>query len=319
MIISASYKTDIPTFYGEWFLRRLRAGYCKMVNPYNRSIYRVSLAREDVEGFVFWTKNAGPFMPALREVRRQGFPFTLQYTITGYPRELEAAVTDYKRAAETLRQIADEFGPAAAVWRYDPILLSSLTRPADHRRSFADLAKSLEGATDEVVVSFAQFYKKTSRNLGIAAEEQGFDYEDPPDEAKRHLLSELVEIARARRMRVTVCSQRSLLVPGAGEARCIDARRLEACGATTIAAPVSGNRPDCECYLSKDIGEYNTCPHGCVYCYAVQNRTLAQDRFRKHDADSEFLFEPPPGAREQPVQTKPKQGVLALPVLERGK
>lgn len=318
MIISASYKTDIPTFYSEWFLRRLRAGYCKMVNPYNRSIYRVSLARDEVEGFVFWTKNAGPFLPALREVRRSGFPFALQYTINGYPRELEAAVIDYNRSVATFRQIADEFGPAAIVWRYDPILLSTLTRPDDHRRIFSGLAKSLEGATDEVVVSFAQFYKKTSRNLTIAAEEQRFDYEDPSDEEKRELLTELVEIARTHGMRLTVCSQRALVVPGAGEARCIDARRLEACGASAIAAPVAGNRPDCECHQSKDIGEYNTCPHGCVYCYAVQNRSLAQDRFRKHDPESEFLFEPPAGSKEVKLEPTPVQKQLQLRVLRKG-
>ena len=65
MIISASYKTDIPAFYGEWFLNRLRAGYCKMVNPYGRQVYRVSLTPPDADGFIFWTKNLGPFLDAL--------------------------------------------------------------------------------------------------------------------------------------------------------------------------------------------------------------------------------------------------------------
>lgn len=107
-----------------------------------------------------------------------------------------------------------------------------------------------------------------------------------------------------------------ILVPGASEARCIDARRLEACGATAISAAVAGNRPDCECFQSKDIGEYNTCPHGCVYCYAVQSRSLSQERFRRHNPDSEFLFEPPPGAREEQPALKPLQGALSLPVLK---
>jgi hypothetical protein len=312
MIISASYKTDIPTFYGDWFMRRLRAGFCKMLNPYNRSIYRVSLAREDVDGFVFWTKNAGPFMSALREVHRLRFPFTLQYTINGYPRELEAAVTDYNHSVDTFRRVADEFGPAAAVWRYDPILFSSLTPPQHHLRSFSSLARALEGVADEVVVSFAQFYRKTKRNLTIAAQEQRFEFDDPADDVKRELLSKLVEIAHAHRMRLSICSQRALLVAGAGEARCVDARRLEACGATAITAPVAGNRPDCECFQSGPPSS-DTCPHGCVYCYSVQNRPLAQERFRRHGPDSEFLFDPPLGARE----VKPRQGVLALPVITR--
>ena len=80
MIISASYKTDIPTFYGEWFMNRLRAGYCKMINPYNRRTVLVPLARTDVDGFVFWTKNVAPFLMYLREVHERGYPFVVQHT-----------------------------------------------------------------------------------------------------------------------------------------------------------------------------------------------------------------------------------------------
>jgi hypothetical protein len=69
MIISASYKTDIPTFYGEWFKNRLDAGYCRMVNPYNRRAHRVSLERDAVDGFVFLTKNLGPFLDKLAFVK----------------------------------------------------------------------------------------------------------------------------------------------------------------------------------------------------------------------------------------------------------
>jgi hypothetical protein len=314
VIISASYKTDIPTFYGDWFMRRLRAGFCKMVNPYNKAIYRVSLALDDVDGFVFWTKNAAPFLPALREVRGLGYPFVVQHTVNGYPRELEAAVIDYTRSVETLKRLSDEFGPKAVVWRYDPILVSSLTPPEHHLHSFGALARALEGSVDEVVVSFAHFYQKTRRNLAAAAREAYFTFEDPEVEEKRHLLSSLVETAAQHGLRLSICSQSALLVPGAVEAQCVDARRLEAAGAKRIGAPVAGNREDCKCFQSKDIGEYDTCPHGCVYCYSVRNRPLAQDRFRRHDPASEFLFDPPPGAREVHQTT---QSLLALPLVTR--
>src|SRR5437762_14145536 len=89
MIISASYKTDIPTFYGEWFLNRLKAGYCKMVNPYGRQEYTINLTPDDVDGFVFWTKNIGPFLKYLPEVQKRGYSFLVQHTINGYPRNLE--------------------------------------------------------------------------------------------------------------------------------------------------------------------------------------------------------------------------------------
>ncbi|MCA9049546.1 MAG: DUF1848 family protein, partial [Planctomycetaceae bacterium] len=93
MIISASYKTDIPTFYGEWFMNRLRAGYCKMVNPWNRKqISRVSLDLRDVDGIIFWTKNIAPFIPHLEEVHGRGYRFVVQHTINAYPRALEFSV-----------------------------------------------------------------------------------------------------------------------------------------------------------------------------------------------------------------------------------
>ncbi|MGC9516015.1 DUF1848 family protein [Methanocrinis sp.] len=144
MIISASYKTDIPAFYGEWFEKRLEAGYCKVANPYNRrQVRRVSLAREDVDGFVFWTRNLGPFLGRLERVRDFGRPFTVQQTITGYPRELEPSVVDARRSVRHLRAVAERYGPRAAVWRYDPILFTSLTPAEYHLDNFERLAGAL--------------------------------------------------------------------------------------------------------------------------------------------------------------------------------
>lgn len=292
MIISASYKTDIPAFYGEWFLKRLEAGYCKMVNPYNNQVYRVGLKREEVEGVVFWTKNLGPFLSGLEMVRERGFPFVVQYSINGYPRTLEFSVVEAKRSINHMKVIADKFGPKVAVWRYDPIVFSSVTPIDFHRRNFEALAKALEGTTNEVVVSFAQIYKKTLRNMNWAAEEFGFSWEDPADEVKRSLAAELAQIAKAYGMQLTMCSQRQYVTEGVEEARCVDARRLEEVAGQPIIANLKGNRPECGCYASRDIGDYDTCPHGCVYCYAVQNRELAQSRYREHDPESEFLSTP---------------------------
>lgn len=196
MIISASFKTDIPTFYGEWFMRRLRAGYCKMVNPYWRQIYRIALDRASVDGLVFWTKNVAPFLRHLPEVRERGFPFVVQHTINGYPRALETSVVTTEKAVESAWRVRELFGPRTLVWRYDTIVTSSLTPPELHIENFKHLASRLEGATNEVVVSFAQAYKKTERNLDAAAERVGFTWHDPSAEDKRGLLHALVAIAR---------------------------------------------------------------------------------------------------------------------------
>jgi len=306
MIISASYKTDIPAFYGDWFINRLKAGYCKMVNPYNRRVYRVSLGKEDIDGFVFWTKNLGPFLGRLDLVRQFGRPFMVQYTITSYPRELESSVVDAERSVAHMRTLAETYGPRVAVWRYDPILFTSLTPVEFHRQNFEGLAQALEGTSDEVVISFAQIYKKTKNSLDRAARKFGFTWEDPPDKVKSDLVAELARAAGSHKMRLTVCSQRQYLVPGIEAARCVDARRLSEIGGRPIGARLKGNRPDCRCYASRDVGEYDTCPHGCVYCYAVRDRDLARRRYGEHEPEGEYLFPPAgrSGDRDRVLQTK---------------
>lgn len=263
-----------------------------MVNPYNRrQIRKVSLLREDVDGFVFWTKNLGPFMEGLKAVSQFGRPFVVQYTITAYPHELESAVVDPEHSIQHMRTLAEDYGPKVAVWRYDPILFTSLTPMDFHRKNFETLAQALEGTTDEVVISFAQIYKKTLRNLDLAAHKFKFAWEDPPDKTKSDLAADLAKIAKAYGMQLSICSQHQYLVPGAEAARCVDAKRLSKIGGRPIRAKIKGKRPDCRCYESVDIGEYDTCPHGCVYCYAVSNQDLALRRYKKHDYESEFLYE----------------------------
>jgi hypothetical protein len=314
MIISASYKTDIPTFYGEWFINRLRAGYCRMVNPYGKQVYRVDLTPEAVDGFVFWTKNLGPFLKYLPEVHQRGYAFMVQYTINGYPRSLEFSVMDAIRSIEHMKRLVDTYGRNVAVWRYDTIVFSSATPLEFHRRNFEALARALEGTTDEVIVSFAQVYKKTLRNMNWAAKEFRFAWEDPSDEVKYNLAAELAQIARASRMQLSMCAQRQFLAPGVADARCVDCHRLSKIAGRPIQAKQKGNRQDCGCFASRDIGDYDTCPHGCVYCYAVQNRGLAQRRFKEHDPQSEFLF-PPKSYTGSEEETQEALELTQLPLL----
>lgn len=292
MIISASYKTDIPTFYGDWFLNRLRVGYCKTVNPYNKNVYDVSLKREDVDGFVFWTKNLGPFMDKLELIRQLGYPFYIQYTIHHYPRQLESSVVSAERSIKYLKDVAAKYGSRTVVWRYDPIIISSITPREFHIQNFEEIAKELDASADEVVISFAQIYKKTFNNMNSASDELGFTWEDPSDKIKSDLAKELADIAKSHNMKLTMCSQSRFISPGIGIARCIDAIRLSDVAGYRIRSNLKGNRPDCGCYESIDIGDYDTCPHGCVYCYAVLNRKLAQQRYKEHDPNSEYLIIP---------------------------
>ena len=293
MIISASYKTDIPAFYGEWFKNRLRAGYCRMANPYNHNQTSfVSLEKNDVDGFVFWTKNLAPFSDALAEVHRLGFPFVVQYTINGYSREVESRVIDYEISMRNFRAAAEKYGPDSLVWRYDPIIMTSEMDAAFHRSNFARIASNLSRYTTEVVVSFLQVYSKTKGNLDRVAKEYSFEWQDPSADTKRAILGDLVEIAAQRDLKLSICTQPEFKVTGVHEARCIDAGRMMRVSGGEFRSRIKGMRPNCGCFESKDIGDYDTCPHGCVYCYAVRRRDVALRRYRSHDPQSEFLFTP---------------------------
>jgi len=289
VIISASYRTDIPAFYGDWFLRRVAEGRCRTVNPYNGKPSDIPLTRDRVDGIVFWTRNAAPFLAGLEQLAAAGYPFVVHTTLTGYPRALERSVASVEASLETMRRIARRYGPRALVWRYDPVMATSLTPPAWHRETFASLARQLAGCTDEVVLSYVQVYAKTRVNSDRAAGRFGFTWQDPPAEEKRALLGDLAEIARDAGLTASLCAQPELMGPGLTEARCIDAARLSDIAGRPIAAETKGNRPGCRCARAHDVGAYDTCPHGCVYCYAVRRPELAKRRYRAHDPDGAAL------------------------------
>jgi len=289
MIVSASYKTDIPAFYGEWFAKRLKAGFARVKNPYGGPPFTVSLKPEDVDGFVFWTRNAEPFLPVLKSVQRRGMPFYIQYGLLGYPAALDRSTIEAPRAINDIGHLTDAFGPGRVVWRYDPVVLSSLTPMAWHEHQFGRIAAALEGKVDEVVVSFLQVYRKTARNLNAAARDHGFSWEEPIEAAKVALLTSLKGIAAHHGMTLTVCGQPEFL-DVAGEARCIDPARLSRVAGREIAAPSKSHRSGCACAASRDIGAYDTCLGGCAYCYAVASRKTAQANHARHDPEGEFLI-----------------------------
>jgi hypothetical protein len=275
MIISASYRSDIPAFHGDWFLAALAAGEVAVANPYNQRPSLVDLRPDAVDGYVFWTRNARPFARGLDAVAAQGKPFAVQYTIVGYPHSIDANVIDPTLAIANARSIAASYGPRVVVWRYDPILLTPETGIAWHRANFERLADALAGVTDEVVVSFAQIYAKSARNLAKA----GITWRVPAPEEQTDLIAALRTKAAERGMSLSLCTQPHL--DAAPPARCIDAVRLADIAGRPIAAAAKGNRPGCLCAESRDIGAYDSCVHGCRYCYAVADHEAVQRRMRQ--------------------------------------
>ena len=185
MIISASYRTDIPALYGAWFRNRLKAGFASSINPYNGKSYEVSLDPKKIDGFVFWTRNASSFGPVLADLQKIPLPFIVQYTITGYPRFLDRYVPGAKKMISVFKQISSDFGQDSIVWRYDPIIWTTKTDFNFHLENFSRLAEALYGFTNEVVISFVHYYSKTRRNLDRAARLYDFEWVDPNESEKK--------------------------------------------------------------------------------------------------------------------------------------
>lgn len=283
VIINTGQRTDIPAFYAEWFANRLRAGFVCVRNPYNPSQvsrYRLDPSVVDVIGFC--TKNPAPMFPYMDLLKDYG-----QYwfvTLTPYGRDIEPKVPDKHRVLEDFKRLSDLTGVDSVGWRFDPIFLSERYPPAYHLRAFEKIASALEGYTQTAVISFIDLYPKVRRNFPEARE--------VPGEQRLALGRELIQIAGAHGMTLKPCAEGDQLAAyGADCGGCMRVRDYEKAIGKRLKAPKKkGARAECACYLSCDIGAYDTCRHLCRYCYAnaEPERVLAQ--IRLHDPQSPFLI-----------------------------
>ncbi|VAX21844.1 hypothetical protein MNBD_NITROSPINAE01-1343, partial [hydrothermal vent metagenome] len=191
-IISASRRTDIPAFYGAWFMDKIARGHCVVKNPFNGKSETVSLTLTDVDAFVFWTRNPAPFIKHLDKLCDMGFKFYFQMTCIGYPRFLEPATPEPAKAIESAKQIVKKFGPRSLVWRYDPIILTSATNANWHLQSFAKVLNLMKDITDTCVISFVDMYKKLDRNFFPLLKKEGVDFLNPD---KGDLLTLIVKMS----------------------------------------------------------------------------------------------------------------------------
>ena len=283
MIINTGQRTDIPAFYARWFANRLRAGSVCVRNPYNPSQvsrYRLDPSVVDVIGFC--TKNPAPMFPYMDLLRPYG-----QYwfvTITPYGRDMEPNVPDKRRLLRDFRTLSRLVGVNAVAWRYDPILLSPRYNVEYHLRAFAQMASALEGATKTVVISFLDLYPKVRRNFPAARA--------VTEEEQITLGRAIIQIASDHGMTVRPCAEGDALSAyGADCGGCIRIRDYERAIGRRLRAPKRrGARAECSCYLSCDIGVYNTCRHLCKYCYANAEPARVLARSRLHDPRSPFLI-----------------------------
>ncbi len=288
-IISVSRRTDIPAFYGEWFMDRLKVGFAGYVNPFGGQKYVVSLKPEDVAAFVFWSKNFKPFIGNLEIIRALEYKFYFNYTITGLPGIFECNLAGKDEAIETLKELSRKYSPGHINWRYDPIVISDVTDYDFHIRNFKSLAASLEGYVKRCYFSFAVRYRKVKANLEKLKAEQGVKIVDPDNDFRIKLASDLAKIAHKHEIDMFTCCGDFLLSPEINKAHCIDGKLLEELFQAKFVHAEKPSRKECGCTGSIDIGAYDTCPHGCVYCYANMNTRMAIVRFHEHNDSSAFL------------------------------
>lgn len=294
MIISASRRTDIPALYSEWFLNRVRAGWCLVPNPFNsRQVSRVSLKPENVDAVIFWSKNPAPMMPHLDELDARGLRYCFLFTLNDYPPELEPNVPPLRNRMEVFTQLAKRLGPLRVIWRYDPIIISNRTSVQSHLEKFAMLVQSLEGSTSRVIVSILDWYQKTDRRLmDLEKEGYAFDREALQRPSTGSLLSDMGRMAKEAGMEIYTCAEPTDFSQfGVPPGRCIDdalLRRIWPSIASFVKDP--SQRKDCLCVSSKDIGMNDTCVHGCAYCYSTRNLQVAVRRHKEHDPASPALW-----------------------------
>lgn len=282
MIVSASRRTDIPAFYMDWLISRLRAGHVLVRNPMNHSqVSRISLRPEVVDGIVFWSKNPAPMLDRLQELEQ--YPYYVQFTLNPYGQDVEPDLPLHGERLDTFRRLAEALGPECVVWRYSPLLLNRQYTASWHLEQFARSAAVLAGSTQACNFSFLDRYAKIDgalRRLGVVW---------PAEEEKVVLARKMQQIAAAHGIRFAACGDKALAQAGIPAARCVDDARLSAItGSPLRLGKDAGQRADCSCVASVDVGSYNSCSHGCAYCYANPKGGSAP-AVQRYDRESPML------------------------------
>jgi len=290
-IISASRRTDIPAWYGDWFMNRIEAGEASYRNPFSNAIHKVSLKVEDVITFVFWTKNVAPFTSRLKQLLEMGYKAYFQYTVTGFGGVLESGVPSWRKTVKSFKDLSDLLGSEAVRWRYDPIVIAPGYNRDFHLNNFETILSSLEGYTKVCHISFVQFYKKTVQNFKTLSDSIGASPSDPDDEDKISLALELKDMAVSRGITLQSCCYPMLNMAGIDQGACVDSDLVLSLRPDLGPLRLKPNptRKGCRCCDSRDIGGYDTCIGGCIYCYATQNHDTARKKHSAHRPEDSFL------------------------------
>lgn len=285
MILSASRRTDIPAFYTPWFMNRIREGYVLVRNPMNyHQVSRVSLSPDVIDCIVFWTKNARPMLPYINEIAAK-YTFYFQYTLNGYGRDIEQCLPALDDKIDTFRHLSSKIGSDKIIWRYDPVLLTDEYTADWHISRFEEIAGQLRGYTGICVFSFIDIYDKVKNNV------KGMNMRACDAGEMNALAESFSAIAHKNGMTLQTCAEAIDLDKfGIRHGCCVDGELIEKLTGCTLKAKKDKNqREECGCLESVDIGQYNTCRHGCKYCYANFNPASVVTFSKQHNQASPFL------------------------------
>ena len=284
MIINTGSRTDTVQYYSEWLLKRFQEGFVYSRNPlFLNKVTKYELNPEVVDCVIFCSKNYEPILERLHEITDR-FNTYFYYTITAYGKDIEPNVPSIEDSIETLIKLSEIVGAKRIAWRYDPILLTEKYTKNRHYETFDYMSEKLSPYIDRCIFSFVEMYKKLKTNM---PEIILLTQEDKDEIAKNIGL-----IAQKNKILLQTCAtlenyeKYNIIQSG-----CITAEILgTANGVTFSNIKHSGNRKGCRCMENRNIGDYDTCPNGCKYCYANQNPQIAKKNYEKHNADSPLIL-----------------------------
>ncbi|WP_294427620.1 DUF1848 family protein [uncultured Treponema sp.] len=286
MLIFSSGRTDIPAFYSEWFLNRIRDGFVDVRNPYySEQVARYKLTPDVVDCLVFCTKNPAPMIPHLEELKSKKMGLYFFVTITPYEKDVEPNVPEKEQVLDSFIEMSKILGKDQVCWRYDPIFTDEKYSVSFHIKAFRKMAEKLRGTTDRCMISFIDLYEKTKKNFpGI---------KEVSEQDQKFLAQSFSRIGFENDIKIESCAEKlDLTAYGVEQGACVSRQIVEkASGIHLLAKAGKSNlRKHCICLPTTDIGAYNSCPHLCKYCYANYDKRLVEKNFARHNPNSTFLL-----------------------------
>ncbi len=264
MIISASRRTDIPAFHSDWFINRLKEGFCIVRHSVrSNKLHKVPLRPEIVDCIAFRTKNPAPMMDRLHSL--EDYKYFFNITMNPYGREMETNVPRLQDRVEIFKELSARIGPLRMVWRYDPVMLSAKYDMDFHRRAFTYLCGELKGRAYKCMIGFIIHHPFVAKRIDPLSVERR------TVEGIRRIGEMFAGIAKNYGVPLETCAEAVDLDEfGIRHGACLERRQIEQiCGYPFVKVKERYLRPNCNCMESVDIGHYSTCDNGCVYCYAT--------------------------------------------------